>query len=129
MLQSSLQKHYTLIFLVFLVLVITFSYLIGLEQGQRKGGGGDAVVLRCTDAPASVGALTGVETTVQSTAPSTGVPESVPQKEGGLFVGSKNGTKYYTPGCSGAQRIKPENYIWFQSVEDATLQGYSRGSC
>ncbi len=47
----------------------------------------------------------------------------------GRYVGSKNGTKYYTPGCSGTNRIKPENYIWFQTIEDATLQGYSKGSC
>jgi len=47
----------------------------------------------------------------------------------GAFMGSKNGTKYYTPGCSGTTRIKPENYIWFTSVEDAQLQGYTKGSC
>jgi len=47
----------------------------------------------------------------------------------GEFVGSKNGTKYYTPGCSGTKRIKPENYIWFNSADDAQLQGYTKGSC
>lgn len=66
-----------------------------------------------------------------------GVAETMPQVEGvftqsvskGNYVGSKNGTKYYTPGCPGTTRIKPENYIWFETVEDATLQGYSKGSC
>jgi hypothetical protein len=47
----------------------------------------------------------------------------------GKYFGSKNGTKYYTPGCSGGDRIKPENIIWFQSAQDATLQGYSPASC
>ena len=47
----------------------------------------------------------------------------------GLYLGSKNGTKFYTPGCPSAKRIKPENIIWFQSSQDAELQGYSQGSC
>jgi hypothetical protein len=47
----------------------------------------------------------------------------------GKFVGSKNGTKYYTPTCSGAKRIKPENYIWFKTEDDAKLQGYTPGKC
>lgn len=48
----------------------------------------------------------------------------------GAFVGSKNGTKYYPPNCSGVSRIKPENYIWFKDAEDAQLQGYTRiSSC
>jgi hypothetical protein len=47
----------------------------------------------------------------------------------GKFVGSKNGTKYYTPSCSGAKRIKPENYVWFKTEDDAKLQGYTPGKC
>jgi hypothetical protein len=47
----------------------------------------------------------------------------------GKLMGSKNGTKYYVPTCSAAKRIKPENYIWFQSAEDAQLQGYTPGKC
>lgn len=56
-------------------------------------------------------------------------PSSSQTEKQGTYVGSKNGTKYYTPGCPGVSRIKPENYIWFNSAEDATLQGYSKGSC
>ena len=43
----------------------------------------------------------------------------------GAFVASKNGTKYYLPTCSGANRIKEENKIWFASIEEARSQGYT----
>lgn len=44
---------------------------------------------------------------------------------GGLYVGSKNGTKYYLPTCSGAARIAEANRIWFASAEEARSAGYS----
>jgi hypothetical protein len=47
----------------------------------------------------------------------------------GKYVGSKNGTKYYAPSCGSVKRIKPENYRWFTTAEDATMQGYTPGKC
>lgn len=44
----------------------------------------------------------------------------------GAFLASKNGTKYYPNGCSAANRIKPENRVWFQSEEEAQSAGFSR---
>jgi hypothetical protein len=41
------------------------------------------------------------------------------------FMGSKNGTKYYPIGCKSANRIKDENKVYFNSVEEATDGGYS----
>ncbi len=43
----------------------------------------------------------------------------------GKFVASRNSTKYHLPWCSGALRIKEENKIWFESVEEARAAGYS----
>jgi hypothetical protein len=43
----------------------------------------------------------------------------------GMLVGSKNGTKYHFPWCSGAQRIKEENKIWFSSKKEAEKAGYT----
>ena len=43
---------------------------------------------------------------------------------GGLLVASKNGSKYHFPWCSGAQRMKEENKIWFESKEEAQSAGY-----
>lgn len=41
------------------------------------------------------------------------------------YVASKNGKLYYTPDCSGAKRLKPENQIWFKSSQDAEKSGYT----
>lgn len=45
--------------------------------------------------------------------------------QGGKVLGSKNGTKYHFPWCSGAQRIKEENKRWFDTVASARAAGYS----
>ena len=45
-----------------------------------------------------------------------------------MFVASKTGTKYYYPWCSGVDRIKEENKIWFSSVEEAKTRGLTPAS-
>ncbi len=47
-------------------------------------------------------------------------------QSGGAFVASKNGTKYYPIDCAGAQRIKPENALWFDTESAAREAGYER---
>jgi hypothetical protein len=44
------------------------------------------------------------------------------------YVASKNGKMYYSLGCSGAKRIKPENEIWFNTEEDAKKSGYTKST-
>ena len=46
----------------------------------------------------------------------------------GRYVASKNGKMYYSVGCSGAKRIKPENEIWFNTKEEAEKAGYELSS-
>lgn len=41
------------------------------------------------------------------------------------LVGSKNGTKYYYPWCSGVKNISPANLIHFASKTDAEARGYT----
>src|SRR3989344_769391 len=43
---------------------------------------------------------------------------SISSKEG-AYVASKSGSKYHLPWCPGAQAIKEENKIWFETKEDA----------
>jgi hypothetical protein len=43
----------------------------------------------------------------------------------GQFVASKSGTKYYPPGCAGANRISETNKVWFASAAAATNAGYA----
>lgn len=47
-----------------------------------------------------------------------------PPKTTGIYVGSINSNIYHYPDCRYAQRIKPENEIWFSSPEDAKAHGY-----
>ena len=50
---------------------------------------------------------------------------STPSREAeGKFMGSITSKKYHRPDCRYALKIKPENCIYFQSIEDAEKQGY-----
>lgn len=51
------------------------------------------------------------------------------EKKNDMFVGSIKSNKYHLPDCSWAKRIKEENVIWFESVEDAKEKGYIPASC
>jgi hypothetical protein len=44
------------------------------------------------------------------------------------YLASINGTKYYSRGCKSANRIKPENRIYFKSSSDAIKSGYGASS-
>ena len=46
------------------------------------------------------------------------------QEDGGKLMGSITSKKYHRPDCRYAIKIKPDNRIYFQSREDAELQGY-----
>lgn len=41
-----------------------------------------------------------------------------------VFVGSIKSDKYHYPSCKWAEKIKPENEMWFSSSQDARNQGY-----
>ena len=61
--------------------------------------------------------------TEQAAAAVSGKSDGVVQE--GSYVASRNGTKYHFPWCSGAQRMKEENKIWFASVGEAQKAGYA----
>lgn len=56
---------------------------------------------------------------------STSMSEIEAPTESVGVVASKNGTKYYLPSCSGADRIADANKVWFASPAAATAAGYS----
>ena len=101
------------IYIVLLIILVGFggfglgrlSYIVeSKEQVRIVQGGATAIV--------SEKLLTGNETVAQTAV-------------GGKYVVSKNGSKYHFPWCSGAQRMKDENKIWFNSKEEAELAGYT----
>lgn len=126
-----IHKYYSALFISFLLVIVGLSFYVGYEQGSAGKEEG-SIVFSCPNTvldiqkiplTASVEASSSKDITVADESITTNTGSS------GAYMGSKNGTKYYTPGCSGSKRIKPENYVWFQSVQDATLQGYTKGSC
>lgn len=52
-------------------------------------------------------------------------PSEPASAEQGMYVGSKNGTKFHLPWCSGAKRIAEANKIWFATKEEAIAKGYA----
>lgn len=52
------------------------------------------------------------------------VSDAVSKASEGVFVGSIKSDKYHYPSCQWAEKIKPENEIWFSSSQDARNQGY-----
>ena len=128
---SFIHKYYSVIFLMFLAIIVGLSFYLGYEQGSstRSVAGNKQIVFSCPNTILDKQRISSVPSTVSSDLTASATLELQTTTKGGAYMGSKNGTKYYTPGCPGANRIKPENYVWFQTVEDATLQGYSKGSC
>ncbi len=94
--------------LILAVLILTsllsfgFGYLAGRDSGQ-----GSTVTL---------------EESLFSNVPASGA--AGPTRGTGQVVASKNGTKYYLPGCAGVDRISLANKIWFASTAAAVAAGY-----
>ena len=95
--------------LVLTTLVVTSSLSFGLGYGAGREAEQASVA---TALPAS---LVSVVPAAQAETP--GDPKGV--------VASKNGTKYYLPSCSGADRISEANKVWFASATAAAAAGYA----
>ena len=46
------------------------------------------------------------------------------EPESWAFAGSKTGKTYYPKDCSGIARVKPENRVYFTTVDEAVAGGY-----
>lgn len=55
--------------------------------------------------------------------------EQLDQEKIGKFVGSVKSNKFHLPDCPYAKKIKDENKIWFDSIQDAESQGYVPAKC
>lgn len=55
-------------------------------------------------------------------------PAQAAPRQAGTYVASKSGSKYYLPTCSGANRIKEENKVWFDSASAAEAAGYGKAA-
>lgn len=106
--------------LTLLILVVSLtSFYLGKLSGDTKNALGE---------PLSEIA-TGTQSAIVSLATSTKPEGSATEIQDGTgFVASKNGTRYYLPTCSGAQRISPKNKITFRTQADAEAAGYTPAS-
>ncbi len=120
--QVFVTNNYRYISLILVVIIAVLAFYCGTLYGKDSGEG-NGVILSCSDDVLS-------KLAIPLEAISTGEYETTKiTSSQGKYFGSKNGTKYYTEGCSAGDRIKPENIIWFENAGDATLQGYSPASC
>ena len=92
-----------LLVLAVLILASSASFGLGFLAGQ---GSGEAAPISITQTP---------------------LPNT-PADTSGQFVASKNGTKYYPPGCAGASRISDANKVSFASAAEAEALGYQLAS-
>lgn len=125
--EDFIYRHYRLLFGLSMVAIVILSFYVGMLEGKR--GGGAPVTLSCTDEVLKSLSIHAASPGVPMPQEATVPKEAVSEGKQGMFAGSKNGTKYYTPGCAGLDRIKPENIIWFTDAQDATLQGYTAAAC
>ena len=56
------------------------------------------------------------------------VPEIFEEKPTKNLVASKSGTRVYYVWCNGVSRIKPENRVYFDTLEEAINKGYKPAS-
>lgn len=124
-------KHH-LINAVLLILVATISFAVGKLVSSHSSQSVSVKSEEEVITPQKSGGVKGnsVATVSESIEIIKKPEKNTPKAErGGVpIVASKNGTKYYSLGCSGAKRIKEENKIFFASVTEAQKAGLSPSS-
>ena len=82
-------------------------------------------------APESAARVAGTQQPAPTQSVTVAAPEAVVGEGSAmrLFVGSRNSSLYHHHTCSSANRIKPENQIWWPSKEAAEAAGYTPSKC
>lgn len=114
------ERRQTLIFTLILVGVAAGSFYLGYVA-RAETQVSDPVLIQCP-ANAYINPLA-TDTTLSKT--------KTPQQsllQSGVYVASKNGTKYYPVDCSAVNRIKEENKIFFSDEASAQAAGYGVGA-
>ena len=124
--KAFLEERYRSIATLLILGIVVLSFLVGVEEGRRSPKDTSSVVLSCSDTVLeSLNLSKGPEVKGVSFSEQD-IVQSVEEKAvetTGQFVGSKNGTKYYTVGCTAGDRIKSENIIWFVEAVAPTFKG------
>lgn len=107
-----------------------FGYLEGRDEAHGETGAqGGAISIELAPSAAQTANLAQDprESREQPAPPASAAMQVIAAPAGqgsGVYVASKNGTKYYLPTCSGAKRISDKNKVWFDTAAAATAAGY-----
>ncbi len=105
---------------VLLVLIAVASFGLGRQSVTLDNKSEKPLISTSNLAPAAV-----IEAVSPASTTKTSIETESLLTKPIAVVGSKNGTKYHLPDCSGAKRIKPENLISFETTAAAQAAGYS----
>ena len=108
---------------VLLLLVAVGSFGLGRQSVDNSSTAKEPLFIKENTSQAAVAAAINTTATTSEPAPAAAGAAAIPAPV--AVVGSKSGTKYHLPTCSGAKRIKPENLITFESIEAAKAAGYT----
>lgn len=120
------QREIALGIAVFLISVISF----GLGQISAKLPKESPIIVQNLPSEEAINteigeSMVNAENSIKSTqANLMGAVSKNTDSSSPVVVASKNGTKYHYPWCPGALRIKEENKITFQTIEEAKTAGY-----
>jgi hypothetical protein len=114
-----------LLLVTIVVLASTTSFGLGILAGRDIGAGKAQNGFWIEDVAAtSTLPATAVSASIQAPGKIPVVPAgTIVTPAAGKYLASKNGTKYYLPGCTGAKRIKEENKVWFATLAEAQASG------
>ncbi len=117
----------TTFFYLFLVLgvgIVSFGLgRLSVDTGATKGSG-----ITITQEASAYKSQSNTESRSLNTQPESSRSLSSQSGTEKNYVASKNGKLYYPNGCKSANRIKPQNEVWFASASDAEKVGYARAS-
>ncbi|MEO5645942.1 MAG: hypothetical protein ABIO57_02635 [Candidatus Paceibacterota bacterium] len=133
--QGFVDRHYKTLFATFGSILVVTAFYSGFLEGKQSTSA-QPVTLSCKENVLDKLSIpleslsNGVVAHAESSNSSTGSASAeATAHQAGKYVGSKNSTKYYLPTCAAVKRIKPANYQWFDTAEDAKIQGYTPGKC
>jgi hypothetical protein len=94
------------------------------QVGAKEESAVRSEILEKASEDEDFGVLTDKEKEPDGNLSSSQVPKALSREVDGKFMGSVTSKKYHRLDCRYALKIKPENCIYFQSIEDADGQGY-----
>ena len=117
-----LQVEFEAYFMIFTIILVG---LAGFGLGRLSNAGEGKAVIIQTETSGVLEQNPAQAIPVQNSASAI---ESLLPANGSSIVTSKNGTKYYLPGCSGVGRILEKNRVYFTSEKEAVDAGYTKAS-